>query len=308
MTKLSIVFLGSGSSIPTPERNHPGIFLDYEGDKFLWDCGEGTQRQMMIAGLKFMKIKRIFITHWHADHFAGLIGLIETFNLERRNEPLEVYGPEAPRFIDAFSELSYWEFGFKIKSFDVNYEGSTVSKIFENDKYKILSVPVKHNVPAVAYCFQEKDRWNIDLKKLKKFGIKEGHILEELRANGKIRYNNKIVKLKDVADRTKGKKIVYSGDTAPCNGILKLSKNADLLIHDATFMDSMTNLEKKPYLRKCHTSAKKAAEIAKKADVKKLILTHFSRRYKDGNIIRKEAQKVFKNTDVAKDFKKITVE
>ena len=307
MTKINIVFLGSGSSIPTAERNHPGIFLDYGGDKFLWDCGEGTQRQMIIAGLKFMKIKKIFITHWHADHFAGLIGLVETFNLEGRIEPLEIYGPEAPRFIDAFSELSYWDFGFKIKSFDVNYEGDTISTIFENKDYKILSTPVKHNVPAVAYCFQEKDRWNINLRKIKKIGINAGHILEELKSKGEIRYNNRIVKLEDVADMTKGKKIVYSGDTAPCDNILKLSKNADLLIHDATFMDKAINLKKKPYLKKCHTSAKKAALIAKKANVKKLILTHFSRRYKDGNVIKNEAKKVFKNTDIAKDFKKIII-
>ncbi|MCD6478036.1 MAG: ribonuclease Z [Candidatus Aenigmarchaeota archaeon] len=307
MTKINIVFLGSGSSIPTPERNHPGIFIEYEGDKFLWDCGEGTQRQMMIAGLKLMKIKKIFITHWHADHFAGIIGLIETFNLSGRAEPLEVYGPEASRFIDAFSELSYWDFGFEIKTFDVNYEENKISTIFENDKYKILSVPVKHSIPAVAYCFQEKDRWNLSRAKLRKYGIEPGPILDVLKRNGKIKINRKTIRLEDVATMTRGKKIVYSGDTSPCKNIVKLSKEADLLIHDATFLEEDVESRKKAYLKKNHTSVRKAAEIAKKAGVKKLILTHFSRRYNNVNKLKKIAQRVFKNTDVARDFKKITI-
>ena len=138
MTRIRLVFLGSGSSVPTVERNHPGIFLDYEGDLMLWDCGEGTQRQMMKANLRLMKINHIFITHWHADHFAGLIGLIETYNLGQRKKPLTVYGPEASRFIDAFSELSYWDFGFDMKAVDVEFEGSETSKLFENKFYKIL--------------------------------------------------------------------------------------------------------------------------------------------------------------------------
>lgn len=304
MTKVKIVFLGSGSSIPTVERNHPAIFLEYDGDRFLWDCGEGTQRQMMIAGLRYMKIDRIFITHWHADHFVGLIGLIETFNLNERKKPLEIYGPDASRFIDAFSELSYWDFGFKIKTFDVNYEEKKITTIFNSKAYKILSIPVEHSVPAVAYCFLEKDRWNIDVKKAKGLGLKEGPILDELKDKKKVEIGRRTIKISDIATKTKGKKIVYSGDTAPCENILKISKGADILIHDGTFIEGP---EEKKYLKKRHTSVRMAAKIAKEAGVKKLILTHFSRRYKNLDILLKEAKKVFPNTELAHDFKEVIV-
>ncbi len=301
MTKIKIVFLGSGSSIPTPERNHPGIFLDYGGDTMLWDCGEGTQRQMMIAGLKPTRLKRILITHWHADHFAGLMGLIETLHLEERKKPLVVYGPEASRFIDALSEMSYWDFGFELKAVDVNFEEDEISKIFENRFYKILSVPVKHSIPAVAYCLEEKDRWNIDMEKAGKFGLK-GPVLEKLKEEGKVKVKGKTVYLKDVAVKTPGKKIVYSGDTAPCRNLLNLAKGADLLIHEGTFLKT-----EKGYLEERHTSATDAARIAKEAGVKKLILTHFSKRYKKVGELIKEAKKVFPNTEEAKDLMEVII-
>ena len=301
MTKIKIVFLGSGSSIPTPERNHPGIFLDYGGDTMLWDCGEGTQRQMMIAGLKPTRLKRILITHWHADHFAGLMGLIETLHLEERKKPLVVYGPEASRFIDALSEMSYWDFGFELKAVDVNFEEDEISKIFENRFYKILSVPVKHSIPAVAYCLEEKDRWNIDMEKAGKFGLK-GPVLEKLKEEGKVKVKGKTIYLKDVAVKTPGKKIVYSGDTAPCRNLLNLAKGADLLIHEGTFLKT-----EKGYLEERHTSATDAARIAKEAGVKKLILTHFSKRYKKVGELIKEAKKVFPNTEEAKDLMEVII-
>ncbi len=303
MTKIKVVFLGSGSSIPTPERHHPGIFIDYQGDLMLWDCGESSQLQMMKANLHFMKIRRVFITHWHADHFAGLIGLIETFNLEQREKPLTIYGPEASRFIDAFSELSYWDFGFELKTKDVGFEGNDISKIFENEHYRILSVPVKHSVPAVAYCFEEKDRWNIDLKKAKKRGLEEGKILEEIKQKGEIILNDKKIKLEDIAKKTKGKKIVYSGDTAPCKNLSNMAKNSDLLIHEGTFLDEHG---KKHHLER-HTSVVNAAKIAKDAKVKKLVLTHFSRRYKETEKLLEKAKKIFPNTEIAEDLKEIVV-
>lgn len=302
MAMIKLVFLGSGSSVPTAERNHPGIHLDYEGDSFLWDCGEGAQRQMMRAGLKLMRINRIFITHWHADHFAGLIGLIETYNLGQRKRPLTIYGPEATRFVDAFSELSYWDFGFELEAKDIEFEGSDMSKIFENEFYKILSVPVKHSVPAVAYCLEEKDRWNIDIGKIGMFGLREGPILEKLKEEGKIKFGGKVILLKNVASKTSGKKIVYSGDTAPCRNVERLAKEADLLVHDGTFLEG---LEERGDER--HTSVRKAAEIAKKAHAKRLILTHFSRRYKNVSVLIKEARKVFPKTDPARDLMKILV-
>jgi len=168
---------------------------------------------------------------------------------------LRIYGPEASRFVDALSELSYWDFGFKIKTIDVDYEGTKVKRIFSGKKYDILSIPVEHSIPAVAYCFKEKDKWNIDMKKAKRLGLEEGPLLDELKTKKKIEIRGKVIKLSDVATKTPGKKIVYSGDTAPCENILKISKGADLLIHDGTFIEGPNERE---YMMKRHTDVRKA--------------------------------------------------
>ena len=295
---LEIIFLGTGSGIPTPDRNHAAIWLRYEGENILWDCGEGTQIQIMKAGLSFMKLRRIFITHWHADHWAGLIGLIQTMNLERRKRNLYIYGPDAERFISDILDLGYWGPDFKIIPKNIPYEGNEITKIYGTKFFEIFSIPVKHSVPAVAYCFKERDKWNVDIKKAEKlYGLKQGPLVGKLKKEGKIVFKGKEIKLEDVAKLTKGVKVVYSGDTKPCKNLIKIAENADLLIHDTTFSEEIEDT--------LHTGAKEAAEIAKKANVKKLILTHFSRRYKDVKEIEKEAKEIFPNSKAAKDFMKI---
>ena len=160
---------------------------------------------------------------------------------------------------------------------------------------------MKHSIPAVAYCLEEKDRWNIDMEKAGKFGLK-GPVLEKLKEEGKVKVKGKIVYLKDVAVKTPGKKIVYSGDTAPCRNLVNLAKGADLLIHEGTFLKT-----EKDYLEERHTSATDAARIAKEAGVKKLILTHFSKRYKKVGELIKEAKKVFPNTEEARDLMEVII-
>jgi ribonuclease Z len=295
---MQIIFLGSGSGIPTLERNHPSIWLDYRGDRFLWDCGEGTQRQILKAKLPLMKISKIFITHWHADHFAGLLGMIESFNLEGRRKPVLIFGPQANRFIDAISELSYWDFGFDVIAKDIPFEGDEITEIFKTKDYKIFSTPTEHRIPSVGYAFKENDRWKIDVKKAKKFGLEPGKKMKELKEEGEVKVKGKIVKLEDVGKVTKGLKVVYSGDTRPSRNLMKLAEGADLLIHESTFLDSPTL---------GHSTAKQAARIAKKAKVKKLILTHFSKRYKDTSDFLKSAKEVFPNTRLARDFLKVKV-
>ena len=190
---MQIIFLGSGCGIPTLKRNHPSIWMDYRGDRFLWDCGEGTQRQILKARLPLMKISKIFITHWHADHFAGLLPLIETLHLSRKKKPLEVYAPEASRFIDALVELSYWGIGFEINAHDCN-EDKKIEKIFENEFYEIYAIKVIHSVPASGYVFKERDSWNIDVKKAKKFNL-SGIQMKKIKEKGKLKVKNKIIKL-----------------------------------------------------------------------------------------------------------------
>ncbi|MDD5416754.1 MAG: ribonuclease Z [Candidatus Aenigmarchaeota archaeon] len=285
---IEITLLGTGSAIPTPKRSHSSVLFHTGREYMLFDCGEGTQVQLQKAGISPLKITRIFITHWHADHFAGLLPLIETLHLEKRTEPLEIYGPDASRFVDAILELSYWGVGFDIKAKNVK----AGEKIFSNEQFEISTVKTKHSVPSVGYCFKEKDHWHIDIKKALKRGL-SGQKLSEIKEKGKIRN----ILLKSVAKMTPGRKILYSGDTLISMDLFKAAKNADILIHDGT---GLKNME-----RKSHASAKDVARLSKKYKVKKLILTHLSKKYKTNNEILKVVKPIYKNTVVAYDLMKV---
>lgn len=295
---INITFLGTGAAIPSLKRRHAAILFHYGPDNFLFDCGEGTQLQMEKARVSPMKLSKIFITHWHADHFAGLLPMVESLHLSRRKEPLEIYGPEASRFIDAIVEMSYWGIGFDIKAHDFDEE-KEIEKLIDNDKYEIYAIKVIHSVPAVGYCFKEKDHWNIDVKKAKKYGL-EGKKLKVIKENGEIKVGKKIIKLEQIAIKKTGRKIVYSGDTEPCKALFEMAKNADLLIHDGTFIEL-------PDLERPHSSAVEIAKLAKRYKVKKLILTHLSRRYKSTKEVLDAVEPIFKNVIVAEDLMKVTL-
>jgi ribonuclease Z len=297
---IEITFLGTVSGIPSKQRNHPAIALEYFGEQkytLLFDCGEGTQLQLMKSGISFMDIDKIFISHWHADHFSGLIPLIQTMNSEKRQKELKIFGPEAEKFVSDIVDLGYFGLRFPVTAINVQFEGEEISLIDEADEYQVFSIPVLHTVPSVAYCFKEKDRWSIDVSKLRKLGLKRGFWLKKLKKFGKAEYKGKEVKIEEVADLKPGLKVVYSGDTKPCNNMVKISENADLLIHDGTFLEEEEG--------KAHADVKQAAKIAKKANATQLILTHISRRYTDAKELEEEARKVFPNTKVAYDFMRV---
>jgi ribonuclease Z len=297
---IEVIFLGTGSSIPTPKRNHPAIWLRYEGENMLFDCGEGTQVQITKAGLNFMKLKRLFISHWHADHWAGIIGLLLTMNMEKRKNPLYIYGPEAERFVRDILDLGYWGVGFTLIPKDVPYEADDVTEVVKTDDFEVTSIPVEHSVPAVAYSFKESDKMNVDIKKAEKlYGLKQGPMVGKLKDKGEIMFKGKKITLKDVGYTKKGSKVVYTGDTDPCDNVIKLADSADILIHETTFSEELVDRR--------HTTARQAATIAKKAKVKKLVMTHFSRRYGDEKELEDNAKKTFKNSVAAKDFMKISI-
>lgn len=299
---IEITFLGTVSGIPSKDRNHSAIVFEYYGeekDTLLFDCGEGTQKQLLLAGINFMDIDKIFISHWHADHFAGLIPLIQTMNLEKRKNELKIFGPEAERFVADIIDLGYFGLRFPITAINVPFEGEEINEIFEANEYEILSIPTLHTVPSAAYCFKEKDRWSIDVNKLKELGLKRGYWLKKLKRDGKADYKGEIIKIENVAEKNAGLSVVYTGDTKACKTVVKIAKDSDMLIHDATFLDE--DKEKGKY----HATSKDAAEVAKKANAKQLILTHVSRRYTDTKPLEEEAKAVFPNSKVAHDFMKI---
>ena len=299
---IEITFLGTGSAIPSKTRNHPAIALEYYGEQketILFDCGEGTQKRLMEAGISFMKIDKIFITHWHADHFAGLIPLIQTMNLEKRKKVLKIFGPEAERFVSDIIDLGYFGLRFPIEAINVDFEGDIIKKIENSEEYEIYSIPVLHTVPAVAFCFKEKEKWNIDKEKLKKMNLHGGMWLKKIKALGEAEFKGKKVKLEEIASKRSGLKIVYTGDTKPCENVVKISKGVDLLIHDSTFLESEDSKTKS------HANVKEAAKIAKDANVKQLILTNISRRYTSTKEMEIEAKKIFPNSKVAFDLMKV---
>lgn len=301
MTQIEVTFLGTTAGIPTPHRSQASIYVRYQSEHeycCLFDCGEGTQRQIFASGLNFMRINDIFITHWHADHFAGLLGLMETMNLEKRTKPLTIFGPEADRFVDTLLDLGYASKKYDVVAMPVPFEGSEITKLLETDEFCICSIPAKHGIPAVAYAFVEKDRVKIDKTKAKDLGLPEkGPVFKKIKEKGSAAFHGKTIRLDDIALIEKGKKFVYSGDTMPCKNLVTISEGADVLAHDSTFFEEM---EAK------HANVNEVLKIAQDASVKQLILTHISRRYQDLEEM-KDKIKDFPNAKIAKDFMKIVI-
>ena len=299
--KIPITFLGTGQAIPTAKRNHTAILVSYHNETILVDCGEGTQRQFRKLELNPCKLTRILITHWHGDHILGLPGLLQTLALNGYNRVLNIYVPKGTKhYMDLIFRLFVFQGKIKYKIEEV--EG----KFFENSDFILEARSMKHNTPCNAYSFTEKEKIRIDKEKLKKYKI-QGKIIGELQKGKDIEVNGKKIKAKDITYLQEGRKIAFILDTAINENCVKLAENSDLLICESTFMENSENGKKlaEEYL---HLTAKQAAEIAKKAKVKKLILTHLSQRYENKEkLILAEARKVFKNTEIAEDLMRIEV-
>ncbi len=297
MTQLSIIFLGTGGSWPSVKRNVTSIAIKRAGEILLFDCGEGTQRQLQKSSISYMQISKIFITHFHGDHFLGLPGLIQTMQLNDRISPLNIYGPKGMNMLlDQLLSLGYFKPNYKIVSHEVS-EGD----IIDFNDYTISILKVRHGVPTIAYSYNEKMRpGKFNKPKALELGIPEGPFFSKLQ-HGKsvtLKDGRKILPKMVLGPSRKGRKIVYSGDTVPIEKMIDFAKDADVLIHEATF-DSELNDISTSY---GHTTASEAALIAKKANVKKLFLTHISPRYLDSSKLKQEAIAIFKNTQIPKDF------
>jgi ribonuclease Z len=296
---MKVVFLGTGGSWPTKYRNVLSIGMHFGSEVILFDCGEGTQRQMMRSTLSFMKIKRIFITHFHADHFLGLPGMFQTMNLNDRTEDLHIYGPKGISvLVNELTHLGYFKPRYRIIAHDLE-PGDTV----EGEGYTVKAVEVCHNVPAYGYVFQENDRpGKFNKPKALELGIPEGPLFRRLQQGQSVDVNGKTFTPDMVmGPPRKGIKISYSGDTAPCASFEEASRNADLMIHEATGDYSL----KEKTDEYGHSTAKEAAELAKRANVRMLALVHTSPRYEEPDIILKEAKEVFPETIVPWDLEEI---
>jgi len=302
MTQLRIIFLGTGGSWPTVKRNVSSLAIKRGSEIILFDCGEGTQRQFQQSSLSYMQISKIFITHFHGDHFLGLPGLIQTMQLNDRDRPLHLYGPEGmERLTSQLLTLGYFRPSYKVISHDI-----TDGQEIEFEDYSVTASRVNHNVLAFSYCLKEHQRAGMFNKsKALKMGIPEGPLFSKLQKGQIITLPNgeKVTPDMILGPSRKGRKIVISGDTKPFEKMIAFSKDADILIHEATFDSRLEDIAKEYG----HTTASQAAEIAKKAGVEKLFLVHISPRYLDFHVLEDEAKKVFSHSYVPKDFQEIEV-
>jgi len=301
MTQLRILFLGTSGSWPTIQRNVASTAIHRGSEVLLFDCGEGTQRQFQRTSLSYMQITSIFITHFHGDHFLGLPGLIQTMQLNDRTQPLNLYGPPGMNKLAAqILTLGYFRPAYEIISHEID-DGETL----HFDDYDIRTMPTTHNVPSLAYSLEEHQRpGKFDKPKALALGIPEGPLFSKLQHGQAITLKNgkKITPDMVLGPPRKGRKIVLSGDTTYDEALVPFAKDADVLIHEATFDSSFA--ESAEY---GHSTAAQAAAIAKQADVDALFLTHISPRYLDPKVIEDDARTVFPRSFAAKDFQEIEV-
>lgn len=294
----SVTILGSSSALPTPSRFSTAQVLNILERFFLIDCGEGTQIQIHRYKIRSSRINHVFISHLHGDHFLGIFGLISSMNLLGRKHPLNIHGPfKLKALIDSFIATMDKGINFEINFQPLHYNG--LETIYEDDKLTVSSFPLRHRVPTCGFLFKEKPR----LKNLKGDIIKELRIpIKDLQAikegadftdeHGKT-YANSHLTTPSAAQRA----YAFVSDTAKNPTIIPYIQNIDMLYHEATYADE----GKKRAKATGHTTARQAAEIANKAQVKKLILGHFSNRYKDLTVLQKEAQEEFTNVELATD-------
>ncbi|MFH1520376.1 MAG: ribonuclease Z [Candidatus Micrarchaeota archaeon] len=279
---LRITFLGTSGAAPTVDRGMPAISIKYESELMLWDCGEGTQRQLMKYKVGYGSIDHILISHPHLDHYLGLFGLLETLKLSSPSpRQVNIFGPSS-------LDLDKYKF--------VKLSKLRNGPIHIGKNFTVSAFPVKHVKNSFGFIFQENDKLKFHEEKAHSLGL-QGKLFKEIQKKGKVKTEKGEVKLEDVTWRNPGRKIVYSGDCLPNDNLIEAARDADVLIHEATFDSS----KKDDAIERMHSTSIDAATIAKKANVKQLVLTHISPRYSDITILLEQAKEIFQQTKIAED-------
>ncbi len=296
---IELTFLGTTCMVPTKDRNHQGLFLRYKNEGLLFDCGEGIQRQFKIAGIKLTKVTRILISHWHGDHVLGLPGFIQSMAASDYEGTLEIYGPIGIKArMKSMMETFLFDRTLPLKVTEVK-DGT----IIDTKEFSISCGNLEHGIPTLGYTFIEKDRRRIKMPELKKLGVPEGPHIATLQEGKDIVYEGKKVKSTDTTYLVKGKKVTILSDTFVCKACYDLAKDADLLVCEASF----TSEHEEKATEYKHMTAEQAGLLASRSEVTRLVLTHFSPRYKDVSVIEDDAKKVFENVTLAYDFLKMKV-
>jgi ribonuclease Z len=288
MSLLRLTFLGTSAAQPTIHRNLSGIAVKADTDLLLFDCGEGSQRQMIRFGTGF-SVDAVFFTHFHADHYLGIIGFIRTLGMGGRSEPLVLYGPPpAKRLLRQAVLLGVDTLPFQLDILELQHGGSV-----RRNGYTVGAIQVDHRVSALAYVLQEDDRpGRFNLEKARALFVREGPDFGRLqRGESVVASNGQTIQPADVLGPSRpGRRIVISGDTRPCPTVIAAARDADLLIHESTFSDD----EQERALETRHSTAREAGRVAREAGARRVILTHLSSRHDpDPSKLLKEAKEEY---------------
>ena len=291
---VSLFFAGTAGSVPTARRGLPALLLRAGGERILFDCGEGTQQQLL-RSVGLPDLDAIFITHFHLDHWLGLLGMVKTFDLRARERPLAIHGPPGLYALFAAMRPVLGRTGYPLELVELEPHDEV-----RFGSFVISPFAVKHRVEAYGYAFVEDDRpGRFDVEAARRLGVQEGPDFGRLQRGETV---NGVQPEQVMGETRGGRRIVISGDTAPCQAVEVFAHRADLLVHEATFMEDERSRARETF----HSTARQAAEVARDADVRLLALTHLSTRYFPREI-RDEARATFRNTLVPRDFDAIAV-
>lgn len=292
---IRVRFLGTAAARPTVGRNVSGIAMQREGESFLWDCGEGTQRQIMRYGSGF-SFAHIFVTHAHADHFLGIPGLLRTMGLQGREAPMTIYGPAAMRpVLEAAVRLGVERLAFPVHVRTLD-DGGRV----DFGDWAVHAFAAEHGVQALGYALIEEVRpGRFDVEAARRLGVPEGPLFGRLHRGEAIEVGGRVILPEEVVGPPRpGRKVVYTGDTRPARRTIEIAMGADLLIHEATFSAE----EGRRARETRHSTAVEAARVAVRARARRLVLTHISARYSDvPGVLRRQAREIFAACEVARD-------
>jgi len=292
---LDVLFLGTSGSMPTARRAPAALLVRRGGERMLFDCAEGTQRQLLRSGVGLIELREIFLTHFHADHFLGLPGMLKTFSLRGREVPLDVYGP--PGLKNLFTVLKRI---FGKLTYPVNLNELRTGDVLERGDYNLVTFPVAHGVSSIGYALLEHPRpGRFDVEEADALGVPPGPERGALQRGDSVTLPDGRTITPDavLGPARPGRKLVITGDTMPAGSVLEISHAADLLVHEATFGEDEADRARETM----HSTAREAAELAREAEVTMLALTHLSNRY-FGSELAREARAVFAETVVPKDF------
>jgi ribonuclease Z len=301
LTEIKIHFLGTSSAIPTRDRGLSCTAIQYENHVLFFDAGEGAQRQALDSGLGFNKQTSIFVSHLHGDHVVGVLGLMQTMAMQRRDKPLYIFGPKGI--------VEFVQFNQKILKFGVTYPvfGKEIARkglVLDNDKpprHRVFAERSEHSTLSFAYLFEEKDKpGRFNTRAALKLGVPEGPLWSKLQSGQKVispKTHKVVVPSQVLGVPRHGLKIGISGDTRPTKKLAAFFQGCDVLVFDSTYGDQHAQNA----VENMHSTSREAAKLARKAKVKQLILTHFSARYTDVSELVSQAREEFQNTIAAID-------